>query len=169
MALLGKYYRSMGDIRATEARSGNVLRSEAKAAPAWALSSEGVAGKTYDDHGVRRVRVSHIQDIVQGGRVVASCERKEGDCILREIYSHSKFGVGATVDARRTDVDWYVLLDFGLRETWVALADCTRGHGGSVSFRPGRSEGARIDRQTAKLSVQRDNATAAWGTRAKKR
>jgi len=139
MPLLQKYKRSMGDTNSTEAQSGGVLRREAKYAPAWAVSADGVTGKTFDDHGVRRVRQTHIQDIVKGGRLVASCERREGEIILREIYLHTKFGTGGLIDARRTGENWYVLLEFGERETWVALADC-RGLGGSVSFKPGRSQ-----------------------------
>ena len=139
MALLQSYKRNMGKTDPAKAQTGGVLRREAKYAPAWALSADGVSGKMFDDHGVRRVRQTHVQDIVQGSRVVASWELREGEIILREGYLHTKFGAGGVIDARRTGENWYVLLEFGERETWVALADC-RGLGGSVSFKPGRSQ-----------------------------
>ncbi len=139
MALLQEYKRNMGTSDPAKAQAGGVLRPEAKHAPTWALSADGVTGKTFDDHGVRRVRQTHFQDAIQGGRVVASCKLTEGDIILREAYLHAKFGAGGLIDARLTGDNWYVLLEFGERETWVVLADC-RGLGGSVSFKPGRSQ-----------------------------
>lgn len=166
MALLAKHLRDMGHPNFAEARSGGVLRTEAKYAAPWAVSADGTAGKTYDEHGLRRVRIEHSEFVIEDRRVVGEVIRKVGDVYTRELYLYPRFGVCGVIDARLNGSRWDILLAFGDEEHWVPIADC-RGFGGVVSFKPGRSEGSRIDRQTLILKARGKPSTRGWDTRVK--
>jgi hypothetical protein len=167
MALLAKHLRHMGHPNFAEAQSGGVLRTEAKYAAPWAVSADGTAGKTYDQHGLRRVRVEHSEYVIENRRVVAEVVRKVGDVLTRELYLYPKFGVCGVIDARINGSRWDILLAVGDEEHWVPIADC-RGFGGVVSFKPGRSEGSRTDRQALIIRSRGNASTRRWGTQVKK-
>jgi hypothetical protein len=137
MALLRKHRRSLGNPNYAAPKAGRVLRRESKYSPAWALSADGTSGKTYDDHGLRRVRVEISQFICKDGRVVGEVVYKPGQVLAREGYFHSSHGVGETLDLRLRDGKWEALLALESgEEVWLNISEC-RGLASITGIKPG--------------------------------
>ena len=139
MALLQKHRRSLGTPNYSAPRPGRVLRRESKYSPAWALSADGTSGKTFNDHGLRRVRVEISRFVCENGRVVGEVVYKPGEVPAREGYLHPKYGVGETLDMRLKHDQWEALLVFESGdEDWFKVSDC-RGLGSIRGVKPGCS------------------------------